>query len=47
MRAIECAACGRAFGCGIDERECWCAQVDLDAPARERLAAAYDDCLCP
>ena len=47
MRATECSACGRAFGCGVDEGACWCAAVRLDAVARERLAAAFDDCLCP
>ena len=47
MRTIECAACGRPFGCGVDERGCWCAQLELGAPARERLAAGYEDCLCP
>ena len=47
MRATDCSACGRAFGCGIDEGACWCAGVPLDADARERLAGAYEDCLCP
>jgi Cysteine-rich CWC len=47
MRTIECAACERAFGCGVDTGACWCADVTLDAAARGRLAAAYEDCLCP
>jgi Cysteine-rich CWC len=47
MRTIRCAACGRSFGCGVDAASCWCAHVDLDAAAREQLAAAYEDCLCP
>ena len=47
MQSIECSACGRAFECGADAGACWCAQIDLGAPARERLAATYDDCLCP
>jgi hypothetical protein len=31
----------------VDDGACWCADVPLDAGARERLAAAYEDCLCP
>jgi hypothetical protein len=46
-RELACARCGRRFGCGVDDGACWCAAVGLDTAARERLAAAYDDCLCP
>jgi hypothetical protein len=47
MRTIGCAACGRSFGCGVDDGACWCALSELEAAARERLATAFDDCLCP
>ena len=47
MRTLDCSACGRPLQCGVDAASCWCADVDLDAPARERLAATYEDCLCP
>jgi ankyrin repeat protein len=47
MRTIDCSACGRPLRCGVDAGSCWCEQVPLDAAARERLAAAYEDCLCP
>ena len=46
-RELACAACGRRFGCGVDAGSCWCAAADLDDAARARIAAAYDDCLCP
>jgi Cysteine-rich CWC len=42
-----CPRCGRRFGCGVDSGSCWCAAAELDAAARERLAAAYEGCLCP
>ncbi|MDP9293326.1 MAG: cysteine-rich CWC family protein [Actinomycetota bacterium] len=46
MRQLTCAGCGRRFGCGVDSGSCWCAEVSLDAPTRQRLTVEHADCLC-
>ena len=47
MTGTACSACGRAFGCGVDAGECWCAGVETDATTLAALAGAYAGCLCP
>ena len=42
-----CERCGASFHCGAHEGACWCAQVDVAPPVRDRLAATYLRCLCP
>jgi hypothetical protein len=47
MNAQTCESCGRDFGCGADDAECWCATLAL---SRERLAILrehFERCLCP
>ena len=47
MTGTACSACGRAFGCGVDAGDCWCAGVDTDPDTLAALAGAYAGCLCP
>ena len=47
MTGSACSACGRAFGCGVDAGDCWCAGVDTDPATLAAMAGAYSGCLCP
>jgi cysteine-rich CWC protein len=43
----QCARCGTAFHCGVDDAQpCWCVAVPLGDAARAALASRYVGCLC-
>jgi hypothetical protein len=42
-----CARCGTAFGCGVADPDCWCAELRVSEAQRAELAGVYDGCLCP
>ena len=42
MRELACGRCERSFACGVDDGQCWCAELEPVTPP-----AGYDDCLCP
>ena len=43
----ECESCGREFGCGVRDEECWCSGVELDAVRLAILREHFERCLCP
>ena len=47
MNPEICESCGREFGCGAQDPDCWCAKVTI---GRDRLAILrehFERCLCP
>ncbi len=42
-----CESCGRVFGCGADERSCWCNEVGLSQDRLAILREHFERCLCP
>jgi len=41
-----CEACGAEFTCGASLAGCWCTEIKLSEPVRQRLRARYRNCLC-
>jgi hypothetical protein len=47
---VACPGCGDGFTCGADRPvsdPCWCTRVSLPGLVLERLATAFEGCLCP
>jgi hypothetical protein len=47
MNPEICESCGREFACGVQDPDCWCAEVTI---GRDRLAILrehFERCLCP
>lgn len=42
-----CEACRSEFSCSADSGRCWCFEIEIAAPALERIEKKYGDCLCP
>ena len=42
-----CESCGREFGCGAQDGECWCSEVALSPDRRALLQEHFERCLCP
>jgi hypothetical protein len=47
MNAQTCESCGREFGCGADDAECWCATLALSSERLAILREHFERCLCP
>jgi cysteine-rich CWC protein len=47
MNAQTCESCGREFGCGAQDKECWCATLTLSADRLAILREHFERCLCP
>jgi hypothetical protein len=47
MNAQTCESCGREFGCGADDQECWCATLTLSGDRLAILREHFERCLCP
>jgi Cysteine-rich CWC len=47
MNAQTCESCGREFGCGAQDHECWCATLTLSADRLAILREHFERCLCP
>jgi cysteine-rich CWC protein len=47
MNAQTCESCGREFGCGAEDQECWCATLALSPERLAILREHFERCLCP
>ena len=43
----ECAKCGVVFSCGVQEKSCWCKEVQLSRYTLKFLETNFEGCLCP
>jgi hypothetical protein len=42
-----CESCGREFGCGARDGDCWCDERSLGADRLAILREHFERCLCP
>jgi hypothetical protein len=47
MNPQTCESCGREFGCGAQDQECWCSTLTLGADRLAVLREHFERCLCP
>ena len=47
MNAEKCESCGREFGCGAQDPDCWCASITLGPARLAVLREHFERCLCP
>ena len=47
MITQTCESCGREFGCGARDAECWCADHELGPERLAILREHFERCLCP
>lgn len=47
MITQTCESCGREFGCGARDAECWCADLALGPERLAILREHFERCLCP
>jgi hypothetical protein len=47
MNAQTCESCGREFGCGAVDQECWCATLTLSGDRLAIQREHFERCLCP
>jgi hypothetical protein len=47
MTTQTCESCGREFGCGARDAECWCAGHELGPERLAILREHFERCLCP
>jgi hypothetical protein len=47
MVTQTCESCGREFGCGARDAECWCADLSLGPERLAILREHFERCLCP
>ena len=47
MITETCESCGREFGCGARDDDCWCRRVELSAERTAIVREHFEHCLCP
>jgi hypothetical protein len=47
MNTETCESCGREFGCGAREPDCWCRDHTLGPERLAILREHFERCLCP
>ena len=47
MDTETCESCGREFGCGARQDDCWCNDLALGAERLAILREHFERCLCP
>ena len=47
MRTEICESCGREFGCGARDGDCWCTDRSLGPDRLAILREHFERCLCP
>jgi hypothetical protein len=47
MNTETCESCGREFGCGARDADCWCKDLRLGPERLAILREHFERCLCP
>jgi hypothetical protein len=47
MITQTCESCGREFGCGARDDDCWCRRAELSTDSTAILREHFERCLCP
>jgi hypothetical protein len=47
MDTETCESCGREFGCGARDGDCWCSERSLGPDRLAILREHFERCLCP